>query len=124
MAFVPILRQYVLPVLLSTALVTCSTDGLIPPGEVDNGTRVGSISPASRRAPVPQMQTAPSEQAYPAANAPVSDAAGSVDYLNTPNLAGTGESRSGGQTLRASAQPGRLPMIDSDEVMAGAQGAA
>jgi hypothetical protein len=124
MAFVPILRQYVLPVLLSTALVTCSTDGLIPPGEVDNGTRVGSISPASRRAPVPQMQTAPSEQAYPAANAPVSDAAGSVDYLNTPNLAGTGESRSGSQTLRASAQPGRLPMIDSDEAMAGAQGAA
>ncbi len=126
MAFISILRQYVLPVLLSTALVTCSTDGLIPPGEVDNGTRVGSISPSHRRAPAAQIQPNPSEQAYPVANAPVSDAAGSVDYLDTPNLAGTGASRTGNQssTLQASAQPGRLPMIDSDEAMAGAQGAA
>ncbi|CCM75923.1 extensin family protein [Rhizobium mesoamericanum] len=123
MALVPILRQYVLPVLLSTALVTCSTDGLIPPGEVDNGTRVGSISAPERRVAAARMQTASTEQAYPVANAPVGDAAGSVDYLNTPNLAGTGRSRAGGQpqTLRPT---GRLPMIDSDEAMAGAQGAA
>ncbi|CAN7320827.1 extensin family protein [Rhizobium sp. LjRoot258] len=126
MAFVSILRQCVLPVLLSTALVTCSTDGLIPPGDVDNGTRVGSISAPERRAPPARMQMAPSEQAYPAANAPLSDAAGSVDYLNTPNLAGTGQRRaqSQSQTLQAPAQAGRLPMIDSDEAMAGAQGAA
>jgi len=126
MAFVSILRQYVLPVLLSTALVTCSTDGLIPPGEVDNGTRVGSISPPERRVAAARMQTAPTEQAYPLGNAPVSDAAGSVDYLNTPNLAGTGQTRvqRQPQTLQAPAQPRRLPMIDSDEAMAGAQGAA
>ncbi|MBW9115150.1 extensin family protein [Rhizobium cauense] len=121
MALVSIFRQYVLPVLLSTALVTCSTDGLVPPGEVDNGTRVGSISPTQRRAAAP-IQAVPIEQAYPVANAPVSDAAGNVDYLNTPNLAGTGQG--GGQTLRAPAQAGRLPMIDSDEAVAGAQGAA
>ncbi|EPE98219.1 extensin-like domain-containing protein [Rhizobium grahamii] len=125
MAFVSILRRYVLPTLLSTALVTCSTDGLIPPGDVDNGTRVGSISPP-RHVPAAQMQMPPSEQPYPVANAPVADTAGSVDYLNTPNLSGTGHSRAGApsQTLQASSRPGRLPMIDSDEAMAGAQGAA
>ncbi|KQV81726.1 extensin family protein [Rhizobium sp. Root1220] len=124
MASGSILRRYVLPVLLSTALTTCSTDGLIPPGEVDSGTKVSSISP-QRRVPVTQMTMTESQQAYPA---PVSGAEGSADYLDSPNLAGTGHSRgvTRSQPLQSAsgAPTGRLPMIDSDEAMAGAQGAA
>lgn len=113
MAFVSILQRYVLPVLLSTALTTCSTDGLIPPASVDSGTRVGSITP-QRSVGAARMQPVESQQAYPAAREPVGDTQQSVDYLNTPNLAGSGHQ----------AQTGRLPRIDSDEAMAGAQGAA
>ncbi len=113
MAFVSILQRYVLPVLLSTALTTCSTDGLIPPASVDSGTRVGSITP-QRNVAASRMQPVESQQAYPAAQEPVGDTQQSVDYLNTPNLAGSGHQ----------AQSGRLPRIDSDEAMAGAQGAA
>ncbi len=126
MAFVSILRQCVLPVLLSTALVIVFDRWPYSARRRRQWHTVGSISAPERRAPPARMQMAPSEQAYPAANAPLSDAAGSVDYLNTPNLAGTGQRRaqSQSQTLQAPAQAGRLPMIDSDEAMAGAQGAA
>lgn len=70
------------------------------------------------------MAPAQGQLAYPAAPAPVGSTQGSVDYLDTPNLAGTGTPP---QTLRAppEMQPmpaatngaRRLPMIDSDEAM-------
>jgi hypothetical protein len=112
MAFVSTLRRYVLPVLLSTALTTCSTDALVPPGNVDSGTKVGSISP-SRNISIPPAAT---QQAYPVSNQPVGSAQGSVDYLDTPNLAGTGQS---GQL-----QSGQMPRMNSDQASAGARGAA
>lgn len=122
MAFVSILRRYVLPVLLSIALTTCSTDGLIPPGEVDSGTRVGSISPAKRSAAPVRMQTTEAQQAYPVVSQPVTGVEQSADYLDTPNLAGAGHSA---QTMQAStAQSGQLPLMGSDEASAGARGAA
>jgi hypothetical protein len=117
MAFVSLLRRTALPALLSAALTTCSiSDGLVPPENVDHGTRVSSISP---RQPV-RMAPAQS-QPYPAASAPVANTQGQIDYLDTPNLAGSG------QQMRAPPQPmsqpgQRLPMIDSDEALAQSQG--
>jgi hypothetical protein len=122
MAFVSILRRYVLPVLLSTALTTCSTDGIIPPGDVDNGTRVGSISPPRRSVAPVRMQTTEAQQAYPASGQAVSGAEQSADFLDTPNLAGTGHA--GRRMETSAARSGQLPRMDSDEASAGAGGAA
>ncbi len=111
MAFVSILRRYVLPVLLSTALTTCSTDALVPPGSVDSGTKVGSISPPGRISAPMRMQGSATQQAYPVSSQPVGTAQGSVDYLDTPNLAGTGQSA-------------QMPRMNSDQASAGARGVA
>ncbi|MBX5135774.1 extensin [Rhizobium sp. L9] len=132
MAFVSFPRRAFLPVLLSAALTTCSiSDGLVPPANVDNGTRVSSISPsrgAARMAPAVQMaraeRLAPAESqaSYPVSNAPVDTSQSSVDYLDTPNLAGAGHTAQAPQTLAAPAGRGRkLPMIDSDEALAAGQ---
>ncbi|ANM04739.1 extensin-like protein [Rhizobium phaseoli] len=120
MAFVSFPRRAFLPVLLSAALTTCSiSDGLVPPVNVDNGSKVSSISPsrgAARMAPAVRMAPVESQASYPISGAPVGNTQGSVDYLNTPNLAGTGHA------ARAPGAPGRkLPMIDSDEAMAAGQ---
>ncbi|MFB2603690.1 extensin family protein [Rhizobium phaseoli] len=120
MAFVSFPRRAFLPVLLSAALTTCSiSDGLVPPVNVDNGAKVSSISPsrgAARMAPAVRMAPVQSQASYPVSGAPVGNTQGSVDYLNTPNLAGTGHA------ARAPGAPGRkLPMIDSDEAMAAGQ---
>jgi hypothetical protein len=120
MAFVSFLRRSVLPALLSTALTTCSiSDGLVPPAEIDNGTKVSSISQAPRRQPV-RMAPAESQAAYPVSRAPVGGAQGSVDYLDTPNLAATGQGPVSEPMPPAQPQPARkrLPMIDSDEALA------
>ncbi|ANL28392.1 extensin-like protein [Rhizobium phaseoli] len=120
MAFVSFPRRAFLPVLLSAALTTCSiSDGLVPPVNVDNGAKVSSISPsrgAARMAPAVRMAPVESQASYPVSGAPVGNTQGSVDYLNTPNLAGTGHA------ARAPGAPGRkLPIIDSDEAMAAGQ---
>ncbi|MGO7907767.1 extensin family protein [Rhizobium leguminosarum] len=120
MAFVSFPRRSLLPLLLSAALTTCSiSDGLVPPANVDNGTRVSSISPsrgAARMAPAVRMAPVESQASYPVSSAPVGNSQGSVDYLDTPNLAGTGHA-----APAAPAQGGRLPMIDSDEALAAGQ---
>jgi hypothetical protein len=82
MAYFPFLRRLVLPLLLSSALTACSADSLAPPSRIDSTTRVGSIQPR-RSAPVAQSQ-----YSYQSTATPVSSA--SVDYLDTPNLAGVG----------------------------------
>ncbi|WHO71022.1 extensin family protein [Rhizobium sp. BT03] len=125
MAFVSFPRRSLLPLLLSVALTTCSiSDGLVPPANVDSGTRVSSISPArgaARMAPAVRMaraeRLAPAESqaSYPVSSAPVGNSQGSVDYLDTPNLAGTGHAAPKAQNGR------RLPMIDSDEALAAGQ---
>ncbi|TAV74229.1 extensin-like domain-containing protein [Rhizobium leguminosarum] len=121
MAFVSFPRRTLLPVILSAALTTCSiSDGLVPPANVDNGTRVSSISPArapaARMAPSVRMAPVESQASYPVSSAPVGKSQGSVDYLDTPNLAGTGHAARAAPPQTA---PGRkLPMIDSDEALA------
>ncbi|SCB56264.1 Uncharacterized conserved protein [Rhizobium aethiopicum] len=121
MAFVSFPRRAFLPVLLSVALTTCSiSDGLTPPANVDNGTRVSSISPArapARMAPAVRMAPVESQASYPVSGAPVGSSQGSVDYLDTPNLAGSGQAGRAASGRRS----GRLPMIDSDEAMAAGQ---
>ncbi|MDR9771579.1 extensin family protein [Rhizobium hidalgonense] len=126
MAFVSFPRRSLLPLLLSAALTTCSiSDGLVPPANVDSGTRVSSISPArgaARMAPAVRMAPVESQASYPVSSAPVGNSQGSVDYLDTPNLAGAGHTAQAPQTLRAPATQGRrLPMIDSDEALAAGQ---
>ncbi|MGO7423620.1 extensin, partial [Rhizobium ruizarguesonis] len=118
MAFVSFPRRTLLPVILSAALTTCSiSDGLVPPANVDNGTRVSSISPsrgAARMAPAVRMAPVESQASYPVSSAPVGNSQGSVDYLDTPNLAGTGHAAQAAPQARR----GKLPMIDSDEALA------
>lgn len=122
MAFVSFPRRSLLPLLLSATLTTCSiSDGLVPPANVDSGTRVSSISPArapaARMAPSVRMAPVESQASYPVSNAPVGNSQGSVDYLNTPNLAGTGHAA----PSQPAARGRRLPMIDSDEALAAGQ---
>ncbi|MEK1899995.1 MAG: extensin, partial [Rhizobium sp.] len=69
MAFLSLLRRTALPILLSTALTTCSiSDGLVPPENVDSSTRVSSISPV--RGGAMRMAPVQSQQPYPVASAP------------------------------------------------------
>ncbi|APO67929.1 extensin-like protein [Rhizobium gallicum] len=113
-----LLRRVALPVLISTTLATCSiSDGMIPPASIDRGTKVSSISPMPGQG-AKRMAPADAQPSYPVSNAPVSNTEGSIDYLDTPNLAGAGHSaRAGSQPM-----PKKLPMIDSDEGLAQGQG--
>jgi hypothetical protein len=105
MAYFSFLRRSVVHLLLSTALVACTADSLVPPGRVDSGTRVSAIQPR-RAAPIAQQRT---QYAYSTTQTPVSSA--SVDYLDTPNLAGVGHSTGG----RRPAAAGQTPnFIDAD----------
>ena len=82
MAYFPSLRRTFLPILLSSALASCSADSLVPPSRIDGTTHVSAIQP--RRA----TPSAPVQYSYQSTTTPVSTA--SVDYLDTPNLAGVG----------------------------------
>lgn len=82
MAYLPILRRILLPLLLSSALVACTADSLVPPSNVDSTARVGSIKPHRS---VPQRQFA-----YPGAQDPVVSASSNYNNGNGRS-AGTGE---------------------------------
>src|ERR1700712_2940488 len=83
MAYLHLLQRSLLPLLLSSALVACSADSVMPPSGVGRE-HVSSIQP--RRA---SPSVAPQRQyAYSSNTTPVSSA--SVDFLDTPNLAGVG----------------------------------
>jgi hypothetical protein len=120
MAYAPLSRRVIGALMVSTMLVACSAESLVPPASIDNGTQVGSISP-SRSLPPASI----SQQPYQMASAPVSQASGgyiapsapvatndSGHYLRAPD---------GGQPVYQPSAPlagqGRLPMIDSDEAM-------
>ena len=96
MAYFPFLRRALLPLLFSITLAACSADSLVPPSSVDSTTHVGAIQP--RRA-LPRT-AAPVQYGYQSTTTPVS--AASVDYLDTPNLAGVGHV-SGGRQVPATA---------------------
>lgn len=83
MAYASFSRRVIGSLMILTMLAACSAGDLVPPAPIDDG-RVGAIQP---------MRDIPSEpvsqQPYPMNSAPVSQAS-RVDYVNTPNLAGTG----------------------------------
>ncbi len=62
MALGTFLRRMAMPLLLSTSLVNCSTDGLLPPGDIDGSMRVSSVQPV---APVGEL-AGTTIQTYPA----------------------------------------------------------
>ena len=99
MAYLSFLRRSVVHLLLSSSLVACTADSLVPPGSVDSGTRVSSIQPR-RAAPIQPQRT---QYAYTTTRTPVSSSA-SVDYLDTPNLAGVGHA-AGGRSPSAAQMP-------------------
>jgi hypothetical protein len=108
MAYVSLPRRVVTLLTISTMLVACSAEGLVPPATIDGETRVGAITP---------MRQQTRQQNYPSAARQSVNTGQSNDYLNTPNLAATGGGYSEPQILRApSHQP--LPGIDSNEAMA------
>ncbi|MGO4441239.1 extensin-like domain-containing protein [Rhizobium sp. RAF56] len=117
MAYFSFLRRSVVHLLLSSSLVACTADSLVPPASVDNNMRVGAIQP--RRV---EPAAAP-QYAYPANAAPVQ--AASVDYLDTPNLAGVapaGGSQSAAPRLamagtsRAPAEAGLTSAVPSEGI--------
>jgi hypothetical protein len=83
MAYASFSRRVIGSLMIPTMLAACSAGDLVPPAPIDND-RVGAIQPMRDmpRQPV-------SQQAYQMSPAPVSQASG-TDYVNTPNLAGTG----------------------------------
>ncbi|MCO6186230.1 extensin family protein [Rhizobium sp. L1K21] len=81
MAYTPFLPRSLLSVVLMAGLTSCYDD-LAPPA---------TLGPSVRAAPV--TTSAPTQVSYAAPENPVSKAAGAVDYLNTPNLAGVKNDR-------------------------------
>ncbi|MDO1584664.1 extensin-like domain-containing protein [Rhizobium oryzicola] len=109
-------RRVVAFLMISTVLVGCTADGLVPPAPIDKGTRVGAIRP-------PQ----PLPQGYGGANQPVAQASGNLGYLDNPNLAAPHAPQPEPMTYPATSQPqsmrgGRLPAIDSAEALANDRG--
>jgi hypothetical protein len=85
--------------MITTMLVSCSAEGLVPPARVDGETRVSSIG--SMSGPVPQ--------------ASISQVPGSGYSQPYPTRAPVQSAPM--QSLAAPAQSNQLPMIDSDEAM-------
>ena len=73
MAYASLSTRVIGSLMVSTMLVACSADSLVPPASIDNGTQVGSISRSSPPAPISHPA---SQQPYSVASAPVSQASG------------------------------------------------
>ena len=112
MAYFPSLRRHLLPILLSSTLAACSADSLVPPSGVDGTTRVSAIQP---RHAVPRT-AAPVQYGYQSTTTPVS--AASVDYLDTPNLAGVGHLPAGRRAPAAAPQEAMMAPSDQSPVTA------
>lgn len=106
MAYVFISRRAIALLMISTMLVGCTADGLVPPGSIDSQTRVGAIRP---QAPVP----AGSAQGYGAAPQPMVQAQNLQSFESGP------APHAGLQQPMPPSGSGsaRLPMIDSDAAM-------
>lgn len=97
MAYLSFLRRAALPLLLSSALVACTADSLVPPSGIDSS-RVSSIKP--HRGVQSRQFT------YQGGQAPVNSA--SANYANTYDSSGNPQ---------AVARQGRLPTNGSDEAV-------
>ncbi len=101
MAYASLSTRVISSLMVSTMLVACSAESLVPPASIDNGTQVGSISRSSPPAPISHPG---SQQPYSVASAPVSQAGGG--YLAPPPA----PSGDGGHYLRApNGAPATIP---------------
>lgn len=102
MAYASLSTRVISSLLVSTMLVACSAESLVPPASIDNGTQVGSIS---RNAPPAAISHPVSQQPYSVASAPVSQASGG-GYLAAPSA----QANDGGHYLRApNGAPATIP---------------
>jgi hypothetical protein len=108
-AFTP--RRAMAFLMISTMLAGCTADGLVPPGSIDSGTRVGAIQPRQPSAAM-TMPAGPGNQGYGAPQ-PVVQA----QSLGTLDGAPSGQGNLQQPMPPASAAGTRLPMIDSDAAM-------
>ena len=124
MAYVSLPRRFVTLLLMSTVIVSCSAEGLVPPAEVDGATRVSSIRSSNQQnysvPPAGDTQRQPASD-YSALSQPMPDHAPSRDPLLQ---AAPGQQFS---TLDAQQQRlgGQQPISDttmSDTAMAEGQG--
>ncbi len=102
MAYASLSTRVIGSLLVSTMLVACSAESLVPPASIDNGAQVGSIS---RSSPPASISHPVSQQPYPVASAPVSQASGG-GYLTAPPAQSPPQANDGGHYLRA---PGGAP---------------
>ena len=106
MAYLSFLRRAVLPLLMSSALVACTADSLVPPSNIDSSARVGSIKPHRS---MPQR-----EFTYQGDRTPVNSA--SANYVNTYDLSGRRQNAAQ-MPASAAAKQGRLPMGGANEAV-------
>ncbi|CAD7033649.1 extensin [Pseudorhizobium halotolerans] len=105
MAYASLSRQVLASLMITTMLVSCSAEGLMPPASIDGETRVSSIGAMSEPTGV--------RQPYQAPVAPVSQVSGG--YIDPyPTDAGA---QSYPIQQAPAAQSSSLPMIDSDEAL-------
>jgi hypothetical protein len=113
MAYALLSRQAIGLLMVSTMLVACSAEGLVPPASIDSGAQVGAIQPARSLPPEPVAQPG-----YQVAAAPVSQI--SAGEPAPPPMSSSAPA-DGSHYLRVpdgapqQASSGRLPPIDSDE---------
>lgn len=107
-------RRAVALLMISTMLVSCTADGLVPPGSIDSATRVSAIQPRTQSAPM-AMPAGEVAQGYGAVSQPVVQA----QSLGTLDGAPSYQSRLHQPMPPATAAGGRLPMIDSEEALGG-----
>ncbi len=117
MAYASLSTRVIGSLLVSTMLVACSAESLVPPASIDNGTQVGSIS---RSAPPASISHPVSQQPYSMAPAPVSQAGGG--YLAAPPAQSPSQAPAlagdGGHYLRApNGAPATIPAagVNMDE---------
>jgi hypothetical protein len=116
MAYAFLSRRVIAPLMISTMLVGCSAESLVPPASIDSGMQVGAIQRSLPPEPVGQTS---SPQAYHMAAAPVSQANGG-GYSTAPNDGGHYLRAPEGAPVQAmppASSERRLPRIDSDEAM-------
>jgi hypothetical protein len=118
MAYASQIRRAVASLMISTMLVACSSEGLVPPAAIDGATRVGAISPTG----LPPSDPV-SHQSYQTASAPVSQTNGALGAPaqvpgGYPAPSSAIESGPVYEPPAPQRQGGQLPMIDSDEAMA------
>ncbi len=77
--------KLILPVTLSLVLAACSSDRMLPPGDIDSATSVGSIQPLA--SPVEPADPV----AYAGSGPPVSDTNISAEPMAQPDLSVNGE---------------------------------